>query len=128
MSNTKGNYTGCTELAECVNSLKAIAQTWHNEFHENLNINGNYPLRGKPLWITETGWLGACKGGGESEMARDFMAPWLNWLKSTENPGYDAVAWFGTKFTIDWCTYLIGADGNPQNSALGAQWNAIATP
>jgi hypothetical protein len=116
----------------CVPELAQVANDWYQTMQVGLGLGD------RPIWISETGWLGdsSCTSQQFDAVRDEFMEPWSQWFANDSNwpyinqiatnPGYDAVVWFDTRdrFNTTACTHLLDALGpSGQPTSLGALWN-----
>lgn len=130
---TTRQMTNCA-TAYCVPELAQVANNWYETMHVALGLGD------RPIWITETGWLGesSCSTQRVTEIRDNFMQPWSQWFAGDSawpyngqvglNPGYDAVSWYVARdtFTFTACSYLLnnlGPAGNP--TSLGSFWSSF---
>ena len=90
--------------------------------------------RGKPLWITEYGYLGGATGENTptpsaGEVRDGLMRPMTAWLGSRDNPGYREVAWFSVSYgNANTILMYPEAAGTPpyRLTGLGLEWASYA--
>ena len=128
-----GGWWSCMQpkLTRYWNQVHQYAATWATPTYYELTLD-------KPLWITEIGYLGQPDWQlygwvippTEQELRDRFMEELVNWFESPDNPGYDAIAWFATRWISDpelEKTYLY--QGNLTTlKPLGVRWASYGTP
>ena len=130
-----------TPVAETCGANQPVGESWWNCLRRALEgysltqhdcIGSGCDLtRGKPLLVTEYGYLGVSASVTPPALVdvRDYlMQPLQGWLVNpTQNPGYDGVAWFVTWYNGSKSqTRLYGTNGSQSDQThltdLGKQW------
>jgi hypothetical protein len=107
---TGSTTTGSGSTLKICGENEPVGESWWNCFltamegyyssQHNCVGSGCDLTRGKPLLVTEYGYLGVSPSVTPATMADvrlQLMQPLQDWLVDTnQNPGYDSVAWFTT--------------------------------
>ena len=136
-----GSAAVSTPVAETCGANQPVGESWWNCLRRALEgyyltqhdcIGSGCDLtRGKPLLVTEYGYLGVSASVTPPALVdvRDYlMQPLQGWLVNpTQNPGYDGVAWFVTWYNGSKSqTRLYGTNGSQSDQThltdLGKQW------
>lgn len=126
-------YKECPNSPYCLPELAQVAKSWYQNMHINKGLGD------RPIWISETGWLGEspCSSTRIAQIRDNFMIPWSKWFAKDSswpynsqvgvNPGYSAIAWYVSRDAPanQECTYLLnslGPSGAP--TSLGNFWSS----
>ena len=123
-------------LDTCAGAVAEALNDYHRDVHE-----ADARTSGKPLWLTEIGWLHYGHVPGDDAVAKrawvraHFLRPMIRWFEAlpdspaATNRGYDAMFWF--YLSDNWggdataATALTTFDGSAHSlTSLGEEWNA----